>query len=198
MAQCASKRQNRIASSRRAVCFPPRDSGEGGPRVCAVGGVLRCTQVRPRKRTVASHAPSTTLRSLRELRAVPLPRFTGEDEQQRSRGASLRPSHDKPLTETVTTGLDPVLHAEWQQANAGGSIPKRRFGTDDGKNERKRKSEAKRRQTQVAFCRALRARPRLPTGRRTSIGVPPRFSSQGVFHRKGLSLRPGFLGRGGQ
>ena len=30
-----------------------------------------------------------------------------------------------------------------------------------------------------------------------SIGVPPRFSPQGVFHRKGLSLRPGFLGRGG-
>jgi hypothetical protein len=41
-----------------------------------------------------------------------------------------------------------------------------------------------------------RPRPRLPTGRRTSIGVPPRFSSQGVFHRKGLSLRPSFLGRG--
>src|SRR6516164_6942704 len=26
-------------------------------------------------------------------------------------------------------------------------------------------------------------------GRRTSIGVPPRFWSQGVFHRKGLSTR---------
>src|ERR1700751_2106505 len=35
------------------------------------------------------------------------------------------------------------------------------------------------------------------SARRTSIGVPPRFSPQGVFHRKGLSLRPGFLGRGG-
>jgi hypothetical protein len=34
--------------------------------------------------------------------------------------------------------------------------------------------------------------------RRTSIGVPPRFSSRGVFHRKGLSTKPGFLGRGGQ
>src|SRR6516165_9586714 len=69
-------------------------------------------------------------------------------------------------------------------------------GNDERKNERKM-SEAKRRQTQLVFCRALRARPRLPTGRRTSIGVPPRFSPQGVFHRKGLSLRPGFLGRGG-
>src|SRR5262245_56804376 len=36
-------------------------------------------------------------------------------------------------------------------------------------------------------CR--RARPRLKSVRRTSIGVPPRFPSQGVFHRKGLSTR---------
>jgi hypothetical protein len=50
-------------------------------------------------------------------------------------------------------------------------------------------SEAKRRQTQAFFCRALRTRPRLEIARRTSIGVPPRFSSQGVFHRKGLSTR---------
>jgi hypothetical protein len=69
-----------------AVCILPRDSGEGGPRSCAVGGASRCTQVWPRKRTVASHAPSTA------LRAVPLPVFTGEDEQSRSRGASLSPS----------------------------------------------------------------------------------------------------------
>jgi hypothetical protein len=32
--------------------------------------------------------------------------------------------------------------------------------------------------------------------RRTTVGVPPRFSSQRVFHRKGLSLRPCFLGPG--
>jgi hypothetical protein len=48
--------------------------------------------------------------------------------------------------------------------------------------------EAKRRQTQgssaVASATAAPA-----SGRRTSIGVPPRFSSQGVFHRKGLSTR---------
>jgi hypothetical protein len=43
-----------------------------------------------------------------------------------------------------------MLRTEWQQANAGGSIRERRFGTDDGKNERERTkmSEAKRRQTQ--------------------------------------------------
>ena len=57
-------------------------------------------------------------------------------------------------------------------------------------------SEAKRRQTQGFFCRALRTRPRLEIARRTSIGVPPRFSPQGVFHRKGLSLGPCFLGPG--
>jgi hypothetical protein len=58
-----------------------------------------------------------------------------------------------------------------------------------------RKSEAKRRQTQWGLCRA--AGPgRAPIGVRTSVGVPPRFSPQGVFHRKELSLRPGFLGRG--
>jgi hypothetical protein len=47
------------------------------------------------------------------------------------------------------------------------------------------------------FCRAEDGHGRAWIARRTSIGVPPRFSSQGVFHRKGLSLGPGFLGRGG-
>jgi hypothetical protein len=37
-----------------------------------------------------------------------------------------------------------------------------------------------------------------PYGGRTSISVPPRLSSQGVFHRKGLSARLFFLGLGGQ
>jgi len=46
-----------------------------------------------------------------------------------------------------------VLHGKEQQANAGGSISKCRFGMDDEgkkerKNERKKESEAKRRQTQ--------------------------------------------------
>jgi hypothetical protein len=102
----------------------------------------------------------------------------------------------------VTTGLDPVVHADVTQANAGGSIRKRSFGMDcrikSGNDERKeRKSKAKRRQTQWGLCRA--AGPgRAPIGVRTSVGVPPRFSPQGVFHRKELSLRPGFLGRGEQ
>ena len=64
--------------------------------------------------------------------------------------------------------------------------------------ERKQMSEAKRRQRQLSHSAGpYGPRPRPSTERRTSIGVPPRFSPQGVFHRKGLSLRPGFLGRGG-
>ena len=60
--------------------------------------------------------------------------------------------------------FDSVLHAELQRANAGGSIRKRRFGTDDGRERTKekiRRRNADRRN--FSFCRALRARPRLQT-----------------------------------
>jgi hypothetical protein len=43
----------------------------------------------------------------------------------------------------VTTALDAVLHAELQQANAGGSIRKRRFGMGDERKERTGKNERK-------------------------------------------------------
>jgi hypothetical protein len=67
-------------------------------------------------------------------------------------------------------------------------------GNDEGKNEKiggETPTDAR------LFCRGI-GHGRAWIARRTSIGVPPRFSPQGVFHRKGLSLRPGFLGRGGQ
>ena len=38
----------------------------------------------------------------------------------RSRGAAERPSYAKHCRLLVTTGLDPVVHAEDQQASAGG------------------------------------------------------------------------------
>jgi hypothetical protein len=60
---------------------------------------------------------------------------------------------------------------------------------------KRKKSEAKRRQTQGSSAVPY-GHGRASNVRRTSIGVPPRFSSQGVFHRKGLSLRPCFLGPG--
>jgi len=93
----------------------------------------------------------------------------------------------------------PVVHAELQPQNAGGSIRKGRFCMDcrikSGNDKKERTGRTKEKiggETPTdarLFCRALRARPRLPTGRRTSIGVPPRFSSQGAFHRKGPSTR---------
>src|SRR5690242_1840342 len=68
-------------------------------------------------------------------------------------------------------------------------------GNDERKNERKIGSRTP--TDAIGILPWHRPRPRLSAERRTSIGVPPRFSPQGVFHRKGLSLRPGFLGRGG-
>jgi hypothetical protein len=69
----------------------------------------------------------------------------------------------------------PVVHAEPQQANAGGSIRKRDFRMDCRafqlktalrafaramtKETTKEKTGAKRRRTQVELCRALRVRP---------------------------------------
>jgi len=111
-------------------------------------------------------------------------RAGGRGIEIRSRGASSRP---KPWHVTHLKRhhrFHSVLHGKLQQANAGGSIGRRRFGMDDGKNERK-DSEAKRRQTQLVFCRAD-GRSRAWSARRTSIGVPPRrlvprsLSSQGT------------------
>jgi hypothetical protein len=48
--------------------IPPRDSGEGGPRSCAVGGALASTIFLRLRIFSAACAPSTT------LRVVPLPR----------------------------------------------------------------------------------------------------------------------------
>jgi hypothetical protein len=103
----------------------------------------------------------------------------------RSRSASSRP---KPWH---LTHLNPhhrfhaVLHTKLQQANAGGSIRKRRFGMDDGTNGRKRfGSETP---TDADWYSALASgHGRAWSARRTSIGVPPRrlvprsLSSQGT------------------
>src|SRR6516162_6206836 len=96
----------------------------------------------------------------------------------------------------VTTGLDPVVHADSSLTNAGGSaapaqlphgLPGLRPAMTKG-NERKRfggetPTDA------MSILPWLTATAAPASGRRTSIGVPPRFSSQGVFHRKGLSTR---------
>jgi hypothetical protein len=66
-----------------------------------------------------------------------------------------------------------VLHAKTQQANAGGSIRKRRFGMDDGKNGKK-ESEAERRQTQCSILPGL-----------TGLAAPPDAGGAhlSAFHR---------------
>jgi len=64
---------------------------------------------------------------------------------------------------------------------------KRRFGTDDERRERKneRRIGSETPTDAIRILPWLRPRPRLSAERRTSIGVPPRFSSQGVFHLQG-------------
>jgi hypothetical protein len=42
--------------------IPPRDSGEGGPRVCAVGGASESKLILQSKRSADTRAPSTILR----------------------------------------------------------------------------------------------------------------------------------------
>jgi len=89
-----------------------------------------------------------------------------------------------------------VVHAEVQQA-------KRRWerwasatsawiaGSSPGNDERERTKEIRRRNAdrRNEYSAVANGHGRARSARRTSIGVPPRFSSQGVFHRKGLSTR---------
>jgi hypothetical protein len=124
----------------------------------------------------------------------------------RCRGASSRPSYATPLSRHSLTRhhcTDPVVHADATCPNAGGSAaqakllhgcPGQARAWRTGKKKIRRRNADRRK---ALVPRRRRARPRLSAERRTSIGVPPRFSSQGVFHRKGRSLGPGFLGRGG-
>src|ERR1700730_5063016 len=67
---------------------------------------------------------------LSELRAPP-PSLRGSGRvssfSRRALAPELWQSHCRLL---VTTGLDPLVHAELQRANAGGSIRKRRFSMD--------------------------------------------------------------------
>src|SRR6516225_12306829 len=94
----------------------------------------------------------------------------------------------------VTTGPDPVVHADVRPTKRRWSALYKRdicmdcrikFGNDERKGERKKTSEAKRRQTQLVFCRALRAQPRLERQahiyrRSTTVIVPRSLSSQGT------------------
>ena len=158
-------------------------------------------------------APQRASRGGASLSLPPRKRWEGKD--SRSRDAAERPSYGTPLSEVVTTGLDPVVHAEATRPNAGGSacaseasawmpgIGERSDavlrtampGHDEEKNGRTKKIRRRNADRRKALLPCVR-HGRAWSARRTTVGVPPRFSPQGVFHRKGLSLRPGFLGRG--
>jgi hypothetical protein len=74
----------------------------------------------------------------------------------RSRDASQRPRHATPLSEVVTTDLHSVLRAKRQQANAGGSIGKRRFARmTKEKNERKKNIGGETPTDARLFCRGI-------------------------------------------
>jgi hypothetical protein len=73
---------------------------------------------------------------------------------------------------------------EWNDAVPRTAMP----GNDERERTKEKNSEAKRRQTQGSST-VPHGHGRAWIARRTSIGVPPRLSSQGVFHRRGLSTR---------
>jgi hypothetical protein len=122
----------------------------------------------------------------------PSPAFAGADDFNRSRGASERPSYEKPLSEVVTTGLDPVVHADASRPSAGGSacaseasawMPGSSPGMTDERTKRK-DSEAKRRQPQFQYSA-------VPTGT-AAPGSPGAHLS--AFHR-GSRPRESFIAR---
>src|SRR4029077_5479292 len=84
-ARCVARTRARVICSAAPLATPsPRTRGEGGASVMrgdykkkrANENVWRSPKY---LRSVESCAPSTTLRSLRESRVVPLPRFAGAD-----------------------------------------------------------------------------------------------------------------------
>src|SRR5262249_17289298 len=134
-----------------------------------------------------SAVPRFTLHRVRE---------TLQAKESRSRGASQRPSYGKPLSEIVATDFTRCSMRSCGRPNAGGSMASAALArmTKVRTNENvggETPTDAR------LFCRGI-GHGRAPRRRGAHLsafhrGSPP----QGVFHRKGLSLRPGFLGRGG-
>ena len=80
------RRKHRCITLERIIILP-RDSGEGGPRSCAVEGARAVTHLRQRQRSSHSDAPPPC------FAWSPSPAIAGADEGHRSRDALLRPSH---------------------------------------------------------------------------------------------------------
>jgi hypothetical protein len=157
--------------------IPPRDSGEGGPRSCAVGGARASTLLVPRQRSVESDAPSTM------LRMVPLPRFAGADAMHSRSRARLR---RECCRSTMSFFSSPPGLTRWSMLICGNKAernlnqPFRRMdcriksGNDEQIKERKwnagrrtRDARTQRRAgraTEKAACAALPLRARSPAG----------------------------------
>jgi hypothetical protein len=104
--------------------------------------------------------------------------------------------HGHALFDSSPPDFDPVVHADVTPRAPGG----KRCASETSawiagsslamtkENERKkyRRRNADRRNP---YSAVPYGHGRASNVRRTSIGVPPRFSPQGVFHRKGLSTR---------
>ena len=194
----------RLLSSRPAI------AGRGTAR-SAVGGAraeTRCKSSTYCSTSCHTPPPPPYARS-RELRAVPLPPFHGGGRvssfSRRAFAPELCHATVTALSDSSPPDFDPVVHAEATRPNAGGSACASEASawiagsspamTKERTEERKRFGGETPTDARL-FCRAF-VHGRASSVRRTTVGVPPRFSSQGVFHHKGLSLRPGFLGRGG-
>jgi hypothetical protein len=148
-------------------------------------------------------APQRASRGGASLSLPPRKRWEGKD--SRSRDAAERPSYGTPLSEVVTTGLDPVVHAEATRPNAGGkrcaseasawmpSIGERSDavlrtampGHDEEKNGRTKKIRRRNADRRKTLLPWLRPRPRLKREahiyrRSTAVLAPRSVSSQGT------------------
>jgi hypothetical protein len=127
-----------------------------------------------RKRSSASCAPSTTVRSLRELQWSPSPASRGRKGVAFSQRDPRRSFIHGEARTRQTSSLSTTRHLLFSSLQKEG--------------------EAERRQTQVTNHRACARR--ALNGARTAVGVPPRLSPKGIIPSQRLSFRPGFLGRG--
>jgi hypothetical protein len=135
-----------------------------------------CENFLQRKRSSGSGAPSTTVRSLRELQWSPSPA---------SRGRKGEASSQRDPRRSFIQGEARIGKVRFAIHHSPLAFP----------FLHKRRKEAERRQTQVTNRRILRCGAR-SFGARTLDGVPPRLSPKGIIPSQRLSFRPGFLGRG--
>jgi hypothetical protein len=158
-------------------CFPSPLAGEGGES--------RATRATSRVRGLFEDAlranPSPALTSF----GRPLPQGEREKRHEinRSRGASLRPSYATPRSRKRVGGSE-IRGRRCRFDLAPGFRYAPPGLRNKGKKIRRRNADRRKASSAVPYGHG-----RTSNVRRTSIGVPPRLSSQGVFHRKGLSTR---------